>query len=307
MRARIPPLNALRAFEAAARLGSISRAADEIHVTHGAVSHQVKALEEFLGVSLFAKQGRGVAPTAAGKRLAERVGSALDQIAEVAAAIARHEDPGRLTISTLPSLATRWLLPRIGSFMEAHPEFDVNIHTSVSLVDFARDDVDIAIRFGRGAWPGVRVERLMAEEYLAVCSPKLNRGALPKRPADLRKHRLLRSDSELWAPWFQAAGLDWPEPTKVSVIDDSSALLVAAASGQGIALARRSLAASDLAAGTLVQLFDITVAADSAHWLVWPPHAESYPKLRAFRQWAKREAQRASVADTSPAEATRYR
>ena len=303
----MPPLNALRAFEAAARLGSISRAADEIHVTHGAISHQVKALEEFLGVALFSKQGRGVATTLAGKRLAERAGSAFDQIAEMAASIARHDDPGRLTVSTLPSLATRWLMPRIGSFMEAHPEFDVNIHTSQSLVDFTRDDVDVAIRFGRGAWPNVRVERLMAEEYLAVCSPKLNRGVLPKRPADLSNYRLLRSDSELWVPWFRAAGLDWPEPTKVSVIDDSSMLLLAAASRQGIALARKSLAATDLAAGTLVQLFDITIAAADAHFLVWPPHAENSPKVRAFRQWAKREAKRAGVSDSSAAEATRYR
>ena len=306
-RPRMPPLTSLRAFEAAARLGSISRAADEIHVTHGAISHQVKALEEFLGVPLFAKQGRGVATTAAGKRLAERVGSALDQIAEVAAAIARHEDPGRLTISTLPSVAARWLMPRIGSFMEAHPEFDVNIHTSQSLVDFTRDDVDIAIRFGRGTWPNVRVERLMGDEYLPVCSPRLNRGALPKRPADLANYRLLRSDSELWVPWFRAAGLDWPEPTKVSVIDDSSMLLLAAASRQGIALARRSLAASELAAGTLVQLFDITVAATDAHWLVWPPHVEDYPKVRAFRRWARREAKRGSVADSSRAEPTLHR
>ena len=306
-RARLPPLNALRAFEAAARLGSISRAADEIHVTHGAVSHQVKALEEFLGVTLFDKQGRGVVLTPAGRRLAERAGSALDQIAEIAAAIARIDDPGRLTISTLPSLATRWLMPRIGTFMEAHPEFQVNLHTSQSLVDFTRDDVDVAIRFGRGDWPGVRLERLMGEEYLAVCSPKLNRGALPATPADLRNYRLLRSDSELWEPWFRAAGLDWPEPTKVSVIDDSSMLLLAAASGQGIALARRSLAAADLASGALVQLFDISIAAASAHWLVWPPHADDYPKVRAFRQWARGEAARESVADLSPAEAARYR
>ena len=306
-RTRLPPLNALRAFEAAARLGSISRAADEIHVTHGAISHQVKALEEFLGVPLLARQGRGIAPTPAGKRLAERAGAALDQIAEVAAAIARIDDPGRLTISTLPSLATRWLMPRIGSFMEAHPELEVNLHTSQSLVDFARDGVDVAIRFGRGSWPGVRQERLMSEEYLAVCSPAINGGVLPKRPEDLRKYRLLRSDSELWVPWFRAAGLEWPEPTKVSVIDDSSMLLVAAAAGQGIALARRSLAKADLAAGTLVQLFGISVAAESAHWLVWPPHAEDYPKVRAFRAWAKRQARRESVADSNPAEATRYR
>src|SRR5688572_22091966 len=147
---RLPPLNSLRAFEAAARLASISRAADEIHVTHGAISHQVKSLETFLGVPLLVRKGRGVAPTAAGKRLSERVGSALEQIADIVQAIAKHDDPGRLVISTLPSLAARWMMPRIGSFMEAHPEYDVNVQTGRSLTDFNREDVDVALRFGRG-------------------------------------------------------------------------------------------------------------------------------------------------------------
>ena len=191
-RPQLPPLNALRAFEAAARLSSISRAADEIHVTHGAISHQVKALEDFLGVALLERKGRGVTATAAGRRLAERVGSALEQIAEAATAISRRDDPGRLKISTLPSLAARWLMPRIGSFMEAHPEFEVSIQTGRELADFNRDDIDIAIRFGRGGWQGVRVEHLMGDAYFPVCSPKLNRGVLPKKPADLAKYKLLR-------------------------------------------------------------------------------------------------------------------
>jgi len=292
---RLPPLNALRAFEAAARLASISRAADEIHVTHGAISHQVKALEAFLGVPLLVRKGRGVAATAAGKRLAERVGSALDQIAEVSQAIAKRDDPGRLVISTLPSLAARWLMPRIGSFMEAHPEYDVNVQTGRQLTDFNREDVDVALRFGRGPWPDVRTERLMGDEYFPVCSPRLNRGALPKKPAELRKFRLLRSDNEMWVPWFEAAGLDWPEPTKVTVIDDSSTLLLAAASGQGIALARRSLVASDLESGTLVKLFDVVTPARDAHYLVWAPHADKSPKVRAFREWAKAEARKSNL------------
>jgi len=294
-RPQLPPLNALRAFEAAARLSSISRAADEIHVTHGAISHQVKALEDFLGVALLERKGRGVTATAAGRRLAERVGSALEQIAEAATAISRRDDPGRLKISTLPSLAARWLMPRIGSFMEAHPEFEVSIQTGRELADFNRDDIDIAIRFGRGGWQGVRVEHLMGDAYFPVCSPKLNRGVLPKKPADLAKYKLLRSDSEMWAPWFHAAGLDWPEPAKVTVIDDSSVLLLAAASGQGVALARASLVASDLANRTLVKLFDVVAPSMGAHWLVWPPHADKSPKIRAFREWAKREAKKSKL------------
>jgi LysR family glycine cleavage system transcriptional activator len=304
---KLPPLNALRAFEAAARLQSISRAADEIHVTHGAVSHQVKSLEAFVGVPLLERKGRGVIATPAGRRLAERAGQAFERIAEVAADLGRRDDPGRLTVSTLPSLATRWLMPRIGAFMESHPQFELNLHTSVSLVDFTRDEIDIAIRFGKGAWPNVRAERLMGDEYFAVCSPKLNRGALPKRPSDLKNYRLLRSDSEYWVPWFRAAKLDWPEPTKISVFDDASMLLLAAAQQQGIALTRRSIALPDLEAGTLVKLFDIAIPSIEAHWLVWPPHAEHYPKVVAFRKWVKQEARKSSVADSNRDEATRYR
>ena len=184
-----------------------------------------------------------------------------------------------------------------------------NIETSKEMWKAVADQGSVPLREGRRVFCGAHEVALfnLGEEYLAVCSPRFNRGVLPKRPEDLRKFRLLRSDSELWVPWFRAAGLDWPEPTKVSVIDDSSMLLLAAASGQGIALARRSLAANELAAGTLVQVFDITIAATSAYWLVWPPHAGDFPKIRAFRQWAKREAKRASVVDSNPAEATRYR
>src|SRR5579859_2016623 len=203
MTARLPPLTTLRAFEAAARLGSFTRAAEEISVTHGAVSHQVRALERALSTPLFQRNGRRVVLTAAGRHFADRVGAALRDIAEAARFIQRGErDKNILTISTLPSFAARWLLPRLGRFMEQHPEIAVNVHTSLSLVDLPRDEVDLAIRFGRGDWPGLEAHKFLDDEFFPVASPRFNGGRLPKRPADLAKFTLMRSNDEFWAPWF---------------------------------------------------------------------------------------------------------
>ncbi|MGH3850462.1 MAG: transcriptional regulator GcvA, partial [Pseudonocardiaceae bacterium] len=256
---RLPPLTALRAFEAAARLESFSRAADEIHVTHGAVSHQVKALEEFLGVALFLRNGRRVILSSDGKYLAERVRSALQQIGEAAEVISRKEHGNRLTISVLPSFAARWLMPRIGLFIAENPGLDVQVEATAVLANFARDGIDVAIRFGRGPWPGVHAEWFMDDYYLMVASPKLNRGRLPKRPADLLRFPLLRTLREEWALWCQAAGVDLPAPTGGVEFDDAAMMLHQVIEGHGVSLARRSIAEADLARGTLVQLFDITV------------------------------------------------
>jgi LysR family transcriptional regulator, glycine cleavage system transcriptional activator len=172
MTQRLPPLSSLRAFEAAARLESFSLAADEIHVTHGAVSHQVKALEEFLDVTLFRRESRRVALTDDGRYFAERVRSALNQISDAAGSLKRRAQPNRLTISVLPSFASRWLMPRIGRFMALHPGLEVQVEATASLANFARDGVDVAIRFGRGPWPSVHAEWFMDDAYLMVCSPK---------------------------------------------------------------------------------------------------------------------------------------
>lgn len=266
---RLPPLTTLRAFEAAARLGSFSRAAEEISVTHSAVSHQVRALERALGTPLFQRNGKRVSLTEAGRHLAGRVGSALREIAD-AARVVRRRDRGRaLTVSTLPSFAARWLMPRLGRFMEQHPEIDVSLHTSVALVDLERDEVDIAIRFGKGNWPGLEALKFMDDELFPVASPGFNRGRLPRRPADLAKFRLMRSDDEFWTPWFQAAGVKIEEPQS-PIFSDSAFLLQAATDGQGIALARRSIAEDDLRAKRLVRLFDIAAPAQGANYLVWP-------------------------------------
>ncbi|SRR5258708_4480094 len=269
MSAKLPPLAPLRAFEAAARLGSFSRAAEEISVTHSAVSHQIRALERTLGIALFQRNGRRVSLTAAGRHFADRVGAALRDIAEAAQFIRRSERDHVLTISTLPSFAARWLLPRMGRFMEQHPAIAINVHTSLSLVDLTRDEVDLAIRFGRGDWPGLEAHKFLDDEFFPVASPRLHGGRLPKRPADLARFTLMRSNDEFWAPWFRAAGVKLDEP-RSPVFSDSSHVIQAAVDGRGIALGRRSIAETDLRAGTLVRLFNIAIPADGANYLVWP-------------------------------------
>ncbi|HUN92690.1 MAG TPA: transcriptional regulator GcvA [Burkholderiaceae bacterium] len=284
MTSRLPPLSAVRVFEAAARHASFSAAADELFVTHGAISHQVKALEAHLGVTLFRREGRRVALTDEGRFFAERVRSALSQIAEAAAALVRRKPTNRLTISALPSFAARWLMPRIGGFMARHPEIEVSIQATMALADFDRDQVDVAVRFGRGQWPRMHSELLLPETYFPVCSPRLNDGKLPRVPRDLARLPLLRSSQEPWQPWFRVAGLDWPEPTGLD-FNDAGIMLQAAVEQRGVALARRSIAELDLAAGRLVRLFDVDLPSDSANYVTWPGEAEAPRKVLAFREW----------------------
>ena len=283
----LPPLSTLRAFEAAARLESFSRAADEISVTHGAVSHQIRALERALGAALFARNGRRVALTSAGRHFAERVRAALEDLAEAAQFVRRAEGERAVSVSMLPSFAARWLMPRLGRFMERHPAIAVNIHTSITLVDFQRDDVDLAIRFGRGQWPDVEAHKFLDEEFFPVASPRFNRGRLPTHPADLGKFQLLRSNDEPWTPWFRAAGVRLKEPHSM-VFTDSNLLLQAALDGRGIALARSSIAEADVRAGKLVRLFKLAVPAHGASYLVWPKGRLS-PNATVFRDWLLEE------------------
>lgn len=278
-------MQALRAFEAAARTGSLTRAAELLHLTHGAIGHQIKGLEEELGVRLVERAGRGIRLTDAGERLAARVRSALGDLADAVREVSEGRSPHQLRITVLPSFAARWLLPRVGRFVAAHPEIDVDIRASNAIADFRREDLDLGIRHGLGDWPGLVVEKLMEDAYFPVCSPRLARGRLPKVPADLARHTLLRSEGEAWKPWFEAAGLDWEEPARGPMFSDSSHTLQAAIDGQGVALARISLLGSDLRNGLLVRLFDIAIASARNHFLVYPPRLKSAPKLLTFRQW----------------------
>ncbi|WP_179401125.1 transcriptional regulator GcvA [Burkholderia guangdongensis] len=293
---QLPPLNAIRAFEAAARHESFSRAADELFVTHGAVSHQVRALEAELGVPLFTRHGKRLALTAAGARYAQQIRTALMMLADATRDVRASDRDRRLVISMLSSFAARWVTPRIGSFIEQHPEIDVELQSTNALIDFARDDVDLAIRFGFGVYPGLHVEPLLDEVFFPACAPTLNGGVLPQTPADLGRYNLLRSDDELWRPWFDVAGLDTlTEPKRGVLYQDSSNLLQAAIDGQGIALVRRSLAVHELLKGRLVRLFDIDGPSPWHYYLVCPPTRLGTPRVQAFRAWLLREAERFKV------------
>jgi len=290
MSRNLPPLSTLRAFEAAARLESFSRAADEISVTHGAVSHQIRALERALGTALFLRNGRRVALTNAGRHFAERVRAALQELVEAAQFIRRSEVERAVSVSMLPSFAARWLMPRLGRFMERHPAIAVNIHTSITLVDFQRDDVDLAIRFGSGHWPDLEAHKFLDEEFYPVVSARFNRGRRPASPAELGKFQLLRSSDEPWTPWFRAAGVRLKEPHSL-IFTDSNLLLQAALDGRGIALARSSIAEADVRAGKLVRLFKLAVPAHGASYLVWPKGRLS-ANATLFRDWLLEERRR---------------
>ena len=289
MATRVPPMQALRAFEAAARNGSLTRAAESLNLTHGAISHQIKSLEEELGVELMARAGRGVRVTDAGERFALRVRDALERLADAVRETTAHVDERRIRVTVVPSFAARWLLPRIGRFVTAHPDVDIDVRAATAIVDFAREDLDFGIRHGVGAWPGVTAEHLFDETYFPVCSPRLASGRLPAHPADLRRHVLLRGEGEPWVPWFRAAGLDWPEPSRGPIFNDSAHMLQAAVEAQGIALGRSSLVGTDLENGTLVAPFSLTIPSERKFYLVYAPAFASSPKLAAFRAWMIKE------------------
>lgn len=282
---RLPNLAALRAFEAAARHENFSRAAEEIHVTHGAISHQVRALEEELGVALFARHGKRIAITPEGARFAATLRKALGEIATAAAAVRADAKHQRLTVTALPSFAARWLSPRLGHFIEQHPDLEVMLQSSGQLTDFVRESVDIGVRFGKGNYPGLAVEKIMDDYYYPVVSPRFNGGKLPSTAQKMAQSTLLRCEGEPWTPWFRAAGLDLLEPTGGLVFQDSSMLVRAAVEGHGIALARHAIAVSDLESGGLVRLFDIAVKCPESYYLVCPQESLHRPQVRAFRDW----------------------
>ena len=288
MTLRIPPLQALRALEAVARSGSLTRAATALNVTHGAISHQLKGLEDALGVPLVERAGRGVRLTDEGERFAARVKVALAELAEAVREVTEHRNPRHFRVSVMPSFAARWLLPRIGRFVAAHRDIDLDVRASATLVDFRRDDVDAAIRYGSGHYPGLVVEHLMDDGYFVACSPGIE-GGVPAHPADLARYSLLRCENEFWEPWFRSAGLDWEEPARGPKYEDASHLLQATVEGQGVALARTSLIGSDLVNGVLVRAFDISVPSPHRYFLVYPPRMAASPKLAVFRQWLKDE------------------
>lgn len=293
---KLPNLAALRAFEAAARHQNFSRAAEEVHLTHGAISHQVRALEEELGLQLFARNGKRITITPEGEHFAAVIREALSLIADAADALKNTRQQQRLAITALPSFAARWLSPRLGQFIEQYPELEVSLQSSNHLTDFIKESVDIGIRFGLGKYPGLQSEFLMHDSYYPVASPQFNGGDLPATPAQMARLPLLRCALEPWEPWFRLAGLDHPEPSGGLVFQDSSMLARAAVDGQGIALGRHAIVERDLASGQLVRLFDIALPSPVSYYLVYPAKSLEKPQVRAFRDWLLREIANAATA-----------
>jgi LysR family glycine cleavage system transcriptional activator len=284
---RLPPLNALRAFEATARHLSVKNASDELCVTPGAVSQMVKTLELNLGVMLFKRVNRGLMLTEAGQSYLPAVRNAFRQIAEATGRIAVSAETGQLTVSTTPFFAAAWLVPRLKSFQDAHPDIDLDVATSNMLVDFTREGVDVAIRHGLGRYPGLHGERVLTVEIVPVASPALvaQLGA-PQSPGELlhwpQVHDVERKG---WHRWFQAQGLDDVGAPRGPSFDDSSLLLKAVLAGQGAGLLPAALVAEDIADGRLVRLAEEAWVEDIAYYLVYPVASHNRPKIAAFRAW----------------------
>jgi LysR family glycine cleavage system transcriptional activator len=289
---RLPNLAALRAFEAAARYENFSRAAEEVHLTHGAISHQIRGLEEDLGLQLFTRNGKRIAITAEGTRFAAVIRRSLGEIASAAEELKSSARVRRLLISAVPSLAARWLSARMGKFIDRHPDIEVTLQTTSELVDLTRSQVDVCVRFGTGVYPDVKSEWLIGDFLYPVVSPRFRGGKLPRTPSELSRDMLLRSDGdEAWSSWFAAAGVELPEPAGGLVFDDSSMLLRSAAAGHGIAMARHLIAMPEIADGDLVRLFDVAVPTKYAYYIIYTEQAILKPQVRAFRDWLVAEAE----------------
>lgn len=293
-RRRLPSLNALRAFEAAARQQSFTKAAGDLNVTQGAISHQVKGLEAELGLKLFMRRGKTLILTEAGRAYHDVVRDAFDRLAAGTTLLLERENTGILTVSMSPNFAAKWLIHRLGSFALAEPSIQLRVSASMEHVDFSREDVDLAIRHGQGDWPGLHVTRLCGEELFPVCSPKLLEGRKGlKRPGDLRHHTLLHSrERNDWAQWLQAAHIAPSEPARSIDFNQMSMALDAAVDGQGVALARTALAAWDLISGRLVCPFGPRLRVPFAYYIVCPKATAGRPKVATFRTWLLAEAAR---------------
>lgn len=282
----LPPLHALRAFEAVGRLLSFRRAGEELSISQSAVSHHIRHLEETLGARLFERRARGIALTQAGQRYLETVARAFALIAQGTAELTQTAARRRLRVSLLPSFAANWLVPRLGAFQAAHPDIHIDLDPTLRLADLAAGDADLAIRFGDGNWPGGRAELLMPEHLTPVLSPALAARHALRTPEDLLGHTLLFTHRPAdWEIWAEDTGLDLGR-ARILQLTDYNIVLQAALDGQGVAMGRRLLIADRLRAGALVAPYPRTVTPPrTGHWLVTPERRRLSPAARAFVAW----------------------
>ena len=308
---RLPPLNSLRAFEAAARHRSFKNAARELHVTAGAVSHQVKGLEDHLGTPLFRRLTRALELTPEAVAMLPLVQEGLERLSDAVGKVRSREESCALTVIAPPNFAARWLVPRLSRFTLAHPNLELHVASRPSMIDGreedarpaqpseARNDAPLAmIRFGDGRYPGTRVDEVFSATYVPVCSPRLLKGEHALHDlADLRHHILLHDDTVVeedarpsWSDWLASVGLDDIDATRGPHFSDASLAFEAALEGMGVALAMRPLVRSEIEAGRLVVPFDIAAPASYSYYLVTPEAASGEGALGEFRQWLLAEA-----------------
>jgi DNA-binding transcriptional LysR family regulator len=281
------PLNALRAFEAAARHLSFARAADELHITPAAISQQVKSLEQRLGVQLFRRLPRGLRLTEGGQALLPELSAAFARIG-VAVEHAKSPGRGRLVVSTTPTFALSWLVARLQAFNERHPDIQIALVTTVQPVDFAREQVDVAIRYGRGRWPALQAHKLFDDVLTPLCGKRWRRRL--SHPDDLLCTPLLGiSGQDHWGTWLRAAGVQPGRPTNGPEFDSMRVAIDAAAAGAGIAIGNPLLHADLLADGRVMQPFDLVVRSGAAYWFVCPETLAQDVRVRAFREWLVEE------------------
>lgn len=295
----MPPFLSVRVFEAAARLKSFARAAEELGITAGAVSQHIRVLEEFAGQPLFRRLGRGVELTEAGQAAFSHASSAMAEMLQAGRAMRASWRGRRISLSTPPSFASKWLIPRLGRFQESYPEIEVRLSADMSLVDFAGSDIDFAIRYGAGGYDGLYCERLMTESVIVVTSPSFLQSHAPLTSAsDLLNLPLIHDDSPerdptcpTWSMWFAARGLRREDAERGLRFNQSSLAIEAAAAGKGLVLAKRQLALRDLANGSLVAPLDESHAPVSfAYWLVWPRGRRFETAQKLFLEWLREQA-----------------
>ncbi|WP_308023748.1 transcriptional regulator GcvA [Achromobacter insolitus] len=298
MARKIPPLNPLRAFEVSARHMSFTKAAEELFVTSSAVSHQVKSLEENLGIALFVRDSKILTLTPAGKAYLPGVQEAFRQLEVATYQLHREKSTSLLKINLPPTFAVKWLIPRLSRFSRQHPDLDLKVSTSKLMADFSRDAVDMEIRYGRGVYAGLYSELVLPVEVFAVCSPALQQGPHPIHEfADLRYHVLLHDDSTYddvsnpnWGTWLAHMGVHDLDATRGPSFWPSHLVIDAAIDGQGVALVKKSWVSQDLASGKLVRLFPKhSLPIEFAYYLVFPRNRLEDPRIAAFVDWMREE------------------
>lgn len=287
MSRRLPPLNSLKCFEAAGRLLSFTRAAQELNVTQAAISHQIKVIEEFLGVSLFVRHPRRLALTDQGKTLLPDIIEAFDRVSTAIGSVSEEQSSSMISVRLAPSFAAKWLSPRLKYFWLQYPEIDLCLYHAHPAVDFDREQIDIAVTYGKGDWPGVVADPLLSLDFFPVCTPAFMQNDKPLSDIEnLRYYTLLHdANYECWNDWLNLAGLKDINASKGTIIDDTNVLIQAAIDGQGIALGSTTFVEDHLESGKLVKPFDLTLKNEFSYYVVCPGSHLNNSAVKVFKEW----------------------